>query len=278
MSAAELEARRARIAGELARTASFEESRVAARSGLPCVVLCGAQNAGKSSLFNALVGSQRALVSEVAGTTRDALTAEIRVGDVELCLSDTAGLDPGASGPDGAAQSVAVIARESADLALWVVDAAAGPDRLPANASEAPQEVASVLAWNKVDRPDARPSPPTALVDRGSVRAWVATSAVTGRGLVALRAQIASSLSAGAGGAAGESSSVARELGVRHAAGLAEAASELELGFRRWRSGGPLELLAEHLRRATSALDAITGATTAEAVLDRLFARFCIGK
>jgi tRNA modification GTPase len=277
--AAELEQRRAQIAGDLARTAHFEDARVTARSGLPRVVLFGAQNAGKSSLFNALIGEQRALVSDVAGTTRDALTADIRLAGVAVRLCDTAGLDAAATGPDRIAQAVASGARDSADIALWVVDAAAADaESLRVRRTVRPSGVECVVAWNKIDLLDAAAVPPEALVSESSARAWVATSARTGAGLDELRSAIARCLAGDAEGAPGESAGLARELAARHAAGLARSAEELGLGFERWRAGAPLELLAEHLRRATSALDDISGSTTPEAILDRLFARFCIGK
>ena len=82
----------------------------------------------------------------------------------------------------------------------------------------------------------------------------------------------------GGGASFVRSQGLSRELCLRHRRALERCASELDLGFAGARAGAPLELLAEHLRAATSALDEITGETTAEAILDRLFARFCLGK
>jgi tRNA modification GTPase len=99
----------------------------------------------------------------------------------------------------------------------------------------------------------------------------VATSAVSGEGTLALRDALARAVR-------GESSGISRELALRHRVALERAAATLERGLSAWKAGAPLEIFAQELRATTEALDEITGATTAEAVLDRIFARFCLGK
>jgi tRNA modification GTPase len=272
----ELEARCLEIAARVQRALHFERDRLPRANGLARVALFGARNAGKSALFNALAGADRALVSDFAGTTRDGLECAVDLGASACLLRDAAGLDPGALGPDRRAQDSARAARDSADLVLWVVDASR------ADASDAagerrslPAGVPRLLVWSKIDLVSRAPVPsPEA---RSAVSAEVATSALRGGGLDELRARIAQEISGGPH-RAGATRGVARELFARHVAALEQCSRELDLGLARARGGAPLELLAEHLRAATSALDDITGETTPEDVLDRLFARFCLGK
>ena len=120
---------------------------------------------------------------------------------------------------------------------------------------------ADVLAWNQVDRQAARPAPAGALP----------VSARTGSGLDTLAAAVDAAL---AGGAVG----LGRELSARHVAALFEGARHTRGALEDLAGGAPLDLFAEGLRSATEALDRITGATTPEDVLDRIFARFCLGK
>jgi tRNA modification GTPase len=236
-------------------------------------VLFGATNAGKSALFNALAGAERALVSDLAGTTRDEIALDLDLGGARVHFCDGAGLDAGARGADAAAQHAARAARESADLVLWVIDASrqdAGD--IADEARELPPGTACIVVASKIDRPDASPARWTALAQSAG-HASAATSCVSGSGLDGLRARIALALARR--GAAGSPS---RDVHARHLAALERCARELDLGLERVRAGASLELLAEHLRDATRALDDITGETTSEAVLDRLFARFCLGK
>ncbi len=238
-------------------------------AGEPRVVLAGAENAGKSALFNRLMGAEAAIVSPLPGTTRDVLSRVMEIDGHACRLIDTAGVEgPDASGAVvQAARRAARTACESADLLVWVVDAsAAGVVRDP------PQGACALLVWNKIDLPGVVPAPPPALAGR---LPWVATSALTGAGLSDLRAAIARELGPAA---PGEGAGLSRELSLRHRGALEKASRALAEGLAVWRGRAPLELLAEHLRRATEALDEITGATTPEDLLDRIFARFCLGK
>jgi len=292
------------IACAVKTAASFELDRSARATGLARVVLFGAANAGKSALFNALVGSDRALVSAFAGTTRDALEAEIDLGGTHIRLCDTAGLaesasvtpesasvdterarviTPTANGADMHAQAFARSARESADLVLWIVDASRHDRSRGALQSEMralPVAVSRILVWSKVDLVDAQwarregSAPSPVLAAEIGADASVATSSLSAVGLEELRACVALALGRRTGRAAG----LARDIHARHRRAYERCAAELDRGLERIRAGAPLELMAEHLRAATSALDEITGETTPEAILDRLFARFCLGK
>ncbi|HEX6883961.1 MAG TPA: GTPase [Planctomycetota bacterium] len=254
-------------AGLAAAGAALDEARAlaqrpAAPTALPRVVLLGAPNAGKSSLWNALTGG-RALVSAAAGTTRDALEAPWAAGGARVTLVDGPGREEGAEGPGRAAQELFARERAAAELGLWVVDAVAG-------VREPVPDGARILAWNKTDDARARPAPAAQAFT--PPLAVVPVSARSGAGLAELGAAVASAL---AGPGEGEA---LRTLGARHAEALARVAAELERVGRHLAAAAPLDLVAEDVRQALAALDELTGRTTPEDVLDRIFARFCLGK
>ncbi|MCY2960670.1 MAG: 50S ribosome-binding GTPase [Planctomycetota bacterium] len=272
------------ILARLDEALGFERARTRA-SGAPRVVLCGAPNAGKSALFNALAGAGAAIVSDLAGTTRDTLEVGIELDGRAARLLDTPGLDLEAAGVDRAAQTVAREYLASADVALWVVDAAAergdsGVERgdprmalgLVAERARIPAGIPVVLAWNKVDLPRTQAAPESGVL---GVAAVALVSAARGTGLEALRSSLAAALE---GEAAGETGALGRDVARRHVRGLEAARAELEFARDGLADRQPLDLVAEHLRRATLGLDEIRGVTTPEDLLDRIFARFCLGK
>ncbi|MGH8741572.1 MAG: tRNA uridine-5-carboxymethylaminomethyl(34) synthesis GTPase MnmE [Burkholderiales bacterium] len=221
------------------------------------VVLAGRPNVGKSSLLNRLAGEERAIVTPVAGTTRDALREPIQIEGVPLVLVDTAGLR--ATAPDLVERLGMERTRqelERADLVLVVHEAtqprAPSPGDLPAGAQR-------VDVYNKADLArDFRP-PADAL----------AVSAKTGQGLDVLRKAI---VSAAGWSGTGEPVFLARE---RHLRALESARAHLDEAGRqlpRW------EFFAEELRLAHAALAGITGEFTADDLLGEIFSRFCIGK
>ncbi len=229
--------------------ASYAVGRVWA--GHARVVLAGAPNAGKSSLFNALVGAERAIVTPAAGTTRDWLEATVDVGGVVVALVDTAGLR---DAPDpveaiGVARSREVAA--GADLVVWL------------EAPDAPGEAAPDGALCVATKRDLAVGP-------GRPGAALSVSAVTGEGLDALRAAIRERLV----GAPPASEDVVTN--PRHYAALtaAEAALDASLAM----APGAPELVAVDVHEALHQLGLVVGATATEDLLDRIFARFCIGK
>ncbi len=254
----------------------------------PRVQLFGAPNAGKSSLFNALAAgagcSSAAIVNPLAGTTRDSLHALLALGGGrEVLLADAPGLEPGSGVADVRAQELAADARRSADLVLWVVDARRGvvADELDRERQFLTRPTPVVLVWNQTDRVDA--------VELGARGAWMLRWSLAGRvelalapgqaaqGLEALRGAILNVLF-GAGESETPSAGLARELFVRHRRSLEEAAQALASASQALAAGQALDLCAEELRDVVRALDGIFGRTLPEDLLDRIFARFCLGK
>lgn len=265
----ELEELGARARATLVRTLA-DLAAQPAEQALSRIVLSGAPNAGKSQLFNALCGAQ-ALVDASAGTTRDTLHARLRVGEREVELVDTAGLERAEDELSRAAQERTHGALRASELALWVVDAtqagAHAPTELPAFAAGGEL----LLVWNQIDRDGARREPPPGWRDDPRFSGWVAVSGLRGDGLEELRNRLARRLERGSAG-------LARELSARHREALSRALEALDEAETSLRQRAPLELVAEGLRRATTSLDDVVGATTPEDVLERIFARFCIGK
>ncbi|MCH2103620.1 MAG: tRNA modification GTPase [Planctomycetes bacterium] len=268
--ATEIDERLRAVEAKLEEARGWEAAR-GVEAGAPRVVLVGAPNAGKSTLFNALgSGTQEAIVSDHPGTTRDRLERAWRVGALEVELADLAGIEEGVAGPDEAAQRVGAAARDAADHVLWVVDARRGMDEpsLLAEREDLPAEISRTLVWAQCDRAGALEAPPRALAHES----WVGVSAQTGHGLSDLAQRVAEALERG------EGLGVGRELSLRHSEALGRAATSVQEGRAAWEQGTPLELLADELRVATDHLDEIAGRTTPEDLLDRIFARFCLGK
>lgn len=234
------------------------------RDGLH-VVIAGPPNAGKSSLLNALAGSERAIVTAIPGTTRDLLHESLCVDGVEIALVDTAGLRADSDDPierEGMRRARAERAR--ADLVLAVVEAgdAAALDALRGELADAP---AVLWVHSKIDL-DATPARREAHPD--GVHLWL--SARSGDGLDLLNA----ALSEAAGAGAGEGAFSAR---ARHVEALERVGALLDEADAELRAGAG-ELLAELLRGAHETLGEITGAVRSDDLLGEIFSAFCIGK
>lgn len=239
------------------------------RDGVHAVIV-GPPNAGKSSLLNALAGSERAIVTDIAGTTRDLLRETIRLDGVELTLVDTAGLRSGGDVIEREGMRRARAELERADLAIVVLDA-----RDPAGGRAAVADAIAAVPqrlWlhNKADLLEA-PLPATDAMAVGDDGLLV--SAHTGVGMDILHARLRA-LSLGPGNDAGDGAFTARARHVEalHRAGSAVAAAEDELGSE------ALELAAEALRQAHDALGEITGRIAPDDLLGHIFSAFCIGK
>ena len=236
----------------------------ALREGLD-VVIAGPPNAGKSSLMNRLLAENRAIVTDLPGTTRDLLKADIEIEGVPLRLTDTAGLRDGGDRVETIGVERARTAIGAADLVLAVEDAATVP---LGDAESAIRDPAGDLApgrtlkvRNKIDLTGEAP---------GDCRGVVRISALNGDGIDALRAAIAKV----AGVSPGEGAYLARK---RHLVALDAALG----GCRRARTcleGGFGDLAAEELRQVQNHLGDIVGATTVDDLLGQIFSSFCIGK
>jgi tRNA modification GTPase len=234
------------------------------RSGLT-VVLAGLPNVGKSSLLNRLAGEERAIVTEIAGTTRDALKETIQVEGIPLHIIDTAGLRETEDEVErlGIERSWREIAK--ADVVLQIVDARAGIT--PADqavAARLSEGIERVVVENKCDLAQQSAG---RFETKGQVHLRI--SAKTGAGMELLHDEL---LRVAGWQGHGEDVILARE---RHLAALAEAAERLELAAGNVER---LELAAEELRLAQEALAAITGEFSADDLLGVIFSRFCIGK
>lgn len=227
------------------------------RSGIH-VVIAGRPNVGKSSLLNRLAGEERAIVTPVAGTTRDVLREPVEIEGVPIILADTAGLRPSPDEIERLGMQRTRQELERADVVLTVLEAG---DHYPAPES-LPGASARIEVFNKCDLT------PGFTVPRGAHPA-VAVSAKTGEGLDALRRAI---LEVAGWVSTGESVFLSRE---RHLRALELALEHLGVAEResaRW------EFLAEELRLAQVALGTITGEVSSDDLLGEIFSRFCIGK
>ena len=220
------------------------------------IVLIGETNAGKSSLFNALVAREAAIVTPIAGTTRDVLDADLIIGGYAVTLSDTAGLRDSDDPIEAEGVRRARARAEQADLRLWV--------RAPGD----PEGVAAdfvrpgdLIVLTKADLDRAAPP------DREAI----SVSTVTGEGLAALHDWIAARLARDLSGA--DFPAVTRE---RHRRRLEEALAAVVAG-RHALDVAP-EMAGDDLRRAAEALSRVTGAIGVEDILGEVFSSFCIGK
>lgn len=235
------------------------------------VALVGRPNVGKSSLLNALLGSERAIVTEIAGTTRDVLEEQFQINGMPVRLIDTAGIREGNDPVEKIGVQRSFAALKDADVAVLVLDTSCAlteEDREIADSIEGP----FLVALNKSDGPVVLPP--------GEVSAWfpevpvLAVSAATGDGLHELvRAIYDASLAFGAGGEASET-----VVNQRHQEAIERAATALLAAKQTLFDVADEACVALDLRSAWEALGEIVGETATEDLLDRIFSRFCLGK
>jgi tRNA modification GTPase len=244
-------------------TRSYRQGRIYQEGA--AVVIAGATNSGKSSLFNTLLRQERAIVSEIHGTTRDWLEATVSLEGIPVRLFDTAGIRPSLDPLEieGMRRTEQVI--ERADALVYMVDGVLGQSSADADFLARHHDGAPVLkVWNKADLPELRAAPD----------GFLPASASTGQGLEGLEKEIARAVLGGAATEAGEplvDSARQRDLLDRSLAALSR--------FRKARSNGVTpDLLAVDLSEALEALGEITGEVTTAEILERMFADFCVGK
>ena len=237
------------------------------REGLR-IALLGAPNAGKSSLLNNLVGREAAIVSARAGTTRDVVEVAMVMAGVPVTLVDTAGLRDARDDIEREGVRRALQQAELADIQVWLhapdVESGAPPAESPPIS-----EGRRYLVMNKTDLTDGSEQALKAAMGAADF----AISATTGDGVDALLAALQQDVAALYGGQ--EAPVLTRQ---RHYSALAEALAQIDRALAAAESGVGLELAAEDLRLAMRSLGRITGAVDVEALLDIVFADFCIGK
>jgi len=235
------------------------------------VAIAGVANVGKSKLLNRMLGEERAIVTEVPGTTRDYLSGDIACGGIAVRLVDTAGLRDTADPVEreGVRRSREIIA--GADLALFLLDgsrpAQAGDAAAYADVSDRPH----LLLLNKSDLPAAETGERFAGSGR---RGTLAVSAKTGEGVEALLRAVARELLPASGAIMAE----APLTRLRHAEAARRADEALARAAEAVRNGLPVECVAADAREAAQALSELTGEIAPEEVLDAIFGSFCIGK
>ena len=261
---------RARIEQALHEVQSIAETYRRGRattSGLSAVIL-GRPNAGKSTLLNRLVGSDRAIVTPVPGTTRDIVRETIEIGGLPVTLADTAGLRESADLVEGIGIERAREAARQADIVLYLIDSAVGLTEEDARERQVLYEN-EILVYTKADLVGR----PTASYDvLGRPTTPVAISAVTDHGidelLRRLDALVRERFAAPEGALVNERQRVA----------IAECEAALQAALSSIESGLDEQMIVVDLYRAANALGTLTGAITREDVLAEIFGKFCIGK
>ncbi len=258
------------------------------------VVILGAPNAGKSSLLNALVRREAAIVSSQAGTTRDVVEAHLDLSGLPVILADTAGLrDAAAATPDpveAEGMRRALARAGSADLKLVLFDASSPPDAaslalldekamavmsktdLMTDSSQKSASNTPFLEGGEIESKDVIPETAAGGYPESLSRA-VKISSVTGEGIAGLLAAITARLQEGEG--SGAMPPLTR---ARHREALTRASESLRRARENMPGNVPPEIAAEDLRAAASALGRLTGRVDVEELLDVIFHDFCIGK
>jgi tRNA modification GTPase len=243
--------------------ASYNRGRLMQEGAL--VVFAGKTNAGKSSLFNRLVKEERSIVSEVHGTTRDYVEAEIDLAGVPVRLADTAGLRDTVDAIEAEGVRRTELLAQSADLIVYVVDASLGCSAEDEAYLERFPDCVKV--WNKTDKPDARPMP----------EGWIPTAAKTARGEHELASKIHEALlarfNAGSRISCVVSSARQHEVLKRIEGHIQAVLTPLEQD-----STSAFDMYYVDLQEALSVFAELVGETSPEMILDSVFSQFCVGK
>jgi tRNA modification GTPase len=229
--------------------------------------LAGPPNVGKSSLMNALLGKERAIVTEIAGTTRDLLEEEMKLGDLHFRLIDTAGIRETIEVVEKEGIRRSKEAMQHADLILLVLDASRGIcGESEVLLSSAPKEK-TLLVWNKIDLPNCAITP-------ADFPLTVTVSAREGIGLEDLRNQIDRMIWHKGPPAKDEITITS----LRHKQALTNAIEALQTLIEGLESGASPEFVSSDMRKVLSELGMIIGINIAEDILSAIFSKFCIGK
>lgn len=239
----------------------------AIRNGLPVAIL-GAPNRGKSTLLNALLGDDRAIVSDIAGTTRDTVEDTCILGGVKFRFIDTAGLRETTDTIEAEGIRRAMDRAHRAQVVLYLFDATQDAPDASAHAIAAlqlPSDIQVVTLWNKVDAapPGTLPAPTENVLH---------ISAATGQGMDALKTRLIELA------AHDTSASAVVVTNIRHAEALRASADALRAVKSGFEMDVPTDLVASDVRQALHHLGSITGEINPDDLLDHIFSNFCIGK
>ena len=225
------------------------------------VAICGKPNTGKSSLLNKLLGYDKAIVSGIAGTTRDAVEGVLEIDGRKFNLYDTAGVRESADAIENIGIEKAADIIRAADVAVFVADYM-NADEEEARVLEMLKDKPLIKVFNKIDLTK----------DETDTDADVLTSAVTGAGIEKLKALLYEK----SFGARGEDAAFLIE--ERHYDALCRAKEALVRAIDACRMGQPLDLIGIDVKESWDALGEITGETATEAIIEEIFSKFCVGK
>lgn len=239
------------------------------------VVISGRPNVGKSSLLNTLLGEDRAIVTDIPGTTRDVIEESVVWDGLMITLVDTAGLRDTADLVEQEGIKRTHSAMEQGDLVLHVLDATELNDQDLSRTCSLPGRHMSLVVINKSDLVDTdRITRLSCLAEEGTGCKVLVTSVRTGVGLDGLRESIRACLLP----ASFESTGSTMITNVRHRQALERAETSIQEALASVRNGVEPEFVAIDLRGASDALGEVTGAITSDEVLNQIFSEFCIGK
>ncbi len=237
------------------------------RSGLK-VAIVGRPNVGKSSLLNAWSKCDRAIVTDLPGTTRDVVESQLVVGGIPVQVLDTAGIRETSDKVEKIGVERSLVSAQGADLVLLTIDASAGWTESDADIYTSIQHRPVILVINKIDLVDTQPPLPDKIMQ------IVPTAAAQNRGIEALEQAILATVQAGIV----KSADMDLAINQRQAAALTRAKISLQQVIDAVSATLPLDFWTIDLRGTIQALGEITGEEVTESVLDRIFSRFCIGK
>ncbi|NLY52333.1 MAG: tRNA uridine-5-carboxymethylaminomethyl(34) synthesis GTPase MnmE [Firmicutes bacterium] len=260
------------VSREIAKMLATADTGRLLREGIDTAIV-GKPNVGKSSLLNRLVRENRAIVTDVPGTTRDVIEEVVNIGGFPFVVRDTAGIRRTEDVVEKIGVERAIALMEGADLVLCVVDGSSPLEDDDISLLQQVQGKTGVLVVNKKDIGSAESDERyrELLPDVPIVR----ISAETGEGLEELEETIVSQVVEGGIDLTGDSLVVTR---ARHKQALKEAAASLEAARNTLEMGLPQDLVAVDIRGAAESLGEVTGDTVRDEVIDRIFADFCIGK
>ncbi|PSB22653.1 tRNA uridine-5-carboxymethylaminomethyl(34) synthesis GTPase MnmE [filamentous cyanobacterium CCP2] len=259
----------AQVLAEVEQILSTADRGALLRTGLK-VAIVGRPNVGKSSLLNAWSRSDRAIVTDLPGTTRDVVESQLVVGGIPIQVLDTAGIREAADQVEKIGVERSRLAAQTADLVLLTIDAQAGWTDADQEIYDQVKHRPLILVINKVDlvEPDALPRYPVA------ISYLVKTAAAQNQGIDELEQTILATVQLGAVQAA----NLDFAINQRQAAAITSAKTALQQVQQTIADQMPLDFWTIDLRLAIQALGEITGEEITESVLDQIFSRFCIGK